>query len=387
MYNSGVTIWSGTIYLFMHKVGYSYGEINVYLALFWIITFVAEIPSGYIADHFGYLHTIQFSAVIRAIGLLVLTIPFSNLAVLIISGILTALGDSLQSGTMASWIANKVRAENETVELSDIYATYNILSTPVSMVVGFIGANWLGNINLAYPLIAGSLLLLITAITLIFLLKYDSNNLARAREELKKFNLVKDVKSVIKKESTTFKLILLFLPIDFITYSPFTQWQLYFQHGHKIKTGFILVAIDLVGVLGSFAYKRFSKRKVGQLNIIVLAAFLAGIAIILSVSLTNFYYVSILFFLLHIAFYDVRLVAQDTLLQMNINTERSRATIISVNNALEAAVYVVILAINGYISDHFNIGVAWVILALIGMAMFAAALFVYNKSVKHSRDN
>lgn len=53
LYSLGVAVWSGTIYLFMHHIGYSYGEINFFLSIFWVVTFIAEIPSGFIADHLG----------------------------------------------------------------------------------------------------------------------------------------------------------------------------------------------------------------------------------------------------------------------------------------------------------------------------------------------
>lgn len=100
LYTVGVSLWSGTIYLFMRHVGYNYSQINLFLSIFWIVTFFAEIPSGYIADRFGYLKTVIVSAIIRAIGLLILVFSPFNLAYMVLSGILTAIGDSLQSGTM-----------------------------------------------------------------------------------------------------------------------------------------------------------------------------------------------------------------------------------------------------------------------------------------------
>ncbi|MCF1783549.1 hypothetical protein LZD76_03680 [Lactobacillus mulieris] len=53
LYSLGVAVWSGTIYLFMHHIGYSYGEINFFLSIFWVVTFIAEIPSGFILVAIG----------------------------------------------------------------------------------------------------------------------------------------------------------------------------------------------------------------------------------------------------------------------------------------------------------------------------------------------
>lgn len=34
LYTLGLSLWTGTIYLYMQQVGYSYGQINLFLALF-----------------------------------------------------------------------------------------------------------------------------------------------------------------------------------------------------------------------------------------------------------------------------------------------------------------------------------------------------------------
>lgn len=39
LYNAALGIWSGTIYLFMRHIQYTYADINVFLSVFWIVTF------------------------------------------------------------------------------------------------------------------------------------------------------------------------------------------------------------------------------------------------------------------------------------------------------------------------------------------------------------
>ncbi|TDG64564.1 hypothetical protein C5L19_001310 [Lactobacillus delbrueckii subsp. jakobsenii] len=46
----------------------------------------------------------------------------------------------------------------------------------------------------------------------------------------------------------------------------------------------------------------------------------------------------------------------------------------SVANALDAGAEVVILAINGFLSDHYGIGFAWVSLAVLGLVIFLLAI-------------
>ncbi|MCR1900674.1 hypothetical protein [Ligilactobacillus apodemi] len=53
LYALGLSLWAATIYLYMQQIGYTYGQINLFLALFWLVTCVTEIPSGFLADHFN----------------------------------------------------------------------------------------------------------------------------------------------------------------------------------------------------------------------------------------------------------------------------------------------------------------------------------------------
>lgn len=311
LYTVGVSLWSGTIYLFMRHVGYNYSQINLFLSIFWIVTFFAEIPSGYIADRFGYLKTIIVSAIIRAIGLLILAFSPFNLAYMVLSGILTAIGDSLQSGTMDSWIANKSSIHHAKNELGSIYSGYRIIATPITMLATFVGANILGNINLQLPLIAGAFFLIITSLTMLPLLRYDSQNLQSNVRIWSSMNLVSDVKEAVKHERKTLGLILLLLPIAIISSGPLDQWQIYFQHGKYVNSGTISVFMTLSGMLAITIYNRFvSKKQIkdsNQMKLIVICSVMMAFTIWAVVMTKSYYYVSLTIFMIHTMFGSVEL--------------------------------------------------------------------------------
>lgn len=377
LYNFGVAVWSGTIYIFMHSIRYTYGEINLYLSIFWLVTFFSEIPSGYIADHFGYLRTVQISGIVRAAGLIILACSPRSLLALFGSGILTALGDSLMSGTMNSWIANKATKYQQKSNLGKIYSTYNFIYTPLNILAGFIGASYLANIDLKLPLLVGAAFLIATSLLLFLLLKYDSDNVIVHKKEAE-HNFINDVKVTVTKELPAFKLMVLFLPIAFITYGPIDQWQLYFQHGKQVKVGSILIAINCIGILSALLYRIYNNKKHHQLNLIFISAVLACFSIIATVLLNRMWLLSVILFLIHTLFCQMGQMTQQTLLQQSIVSESRRATIISVGNALDAAVSVIILAINGFISDHIGIGYAWLILAVVGIVLLALIYALYR---------
>lgn len=39
LYNAALGVWGGTIYLFMKHIHYTYADINIFLAIFGVVTF------------------------------------------------------------------------------------------------------------------------------------------------------------------------------------------------------------------------------------------------------------------------------------------------------------------------------------------------------------
>lgn len=93
---------------------------------------------------------------------------------------------------------------------------------------------------------------------------------------------------------------------------------------------------------------------------VMMAATLLGV-----VGLKNWYYGSLALFMLHTMFGSLENMLGGIVLQ---------TTIMSVANALDAGAEVVILAINGFLSDRYGIGFAWVSLAALGLLIFLLAI-------------
>lgn len=360
LYALGLSLWTGTIYLYMQQVGYSYGQINLFLALFWLVTCVAEIPSGFLADKFGALKMTFWSALFRGSGLLLLAIFDKHLVVLILSAILTALGDSLYSGTLTSWIVE--RTKNSELDQGKLFSHNYMLVSLVSFVGGYLEADQLGNIELRLPLISGAVILYVVGLVSLSLVRFDT---APKPPEPLRFTFERQI---WQKKRPLLETLILFLPLTFITVGPYNQWQLYFQRGPEIKTRLILVGINLAGMLGAFAFNWSAKLswKTEQL-------FLAHVvALCLSVWLLIYssYYLALAFMWLHVALCESTEVLQTKLLHEKI-TDDLRTTWVSGNNTLEALVTTVALALNGFLADHFGLALAWVV-GYSGMGFLAA---------------
>ena len=354
LYALGLSLWAGTIYLYMKQVGYSYGQINLFLALFWLVTCLTEIPSGFFADMFGALKLTFLSSLFRGSGLLFLALFEHNLTILVLSAILTAVGDSFYSGTLTAWIVEKTKKTD--LDQNKLFSHNYMLVSLVSFIGGYFGADFLGNFELKVPLICGAFILYVTGILALSLTRFEPES--KPRKKIVKFD-----HNVWQKKRPLFETFVLFLPLTFVTVGPYNQWQLYFQHGTTIKTGLILVGINLCAILGAIVFG-FLVRLNLQAEKLFLAHVLA-LCISVWIMIYSPYYLALIFMWLHVALCSSAEVLQTKLLHEKI-TDDLRTTWVSVNNTLEALVTTLALALNGFLADHFGLATAWGGGALLG---------------------
>lgn len=375
LYAAGLGVWSGTIYIYMKHIHFTYGQINLFLTVFWITTFFSELPSGIIADTFGRLETVIVSTIIRAIGLLILTVSSANILILLFSAFLTGLGESLYSGAPDSWLVDKMQEMGLESTFGNIYSKTTFFTSITSLISGYIGANWLAHLSLKLPLIVGSMILLAIIPILLIIITRDGEPKPKKKIRFHKINFKASLKSMyqilkeglkeIKGNRNILKYLLAFLPITLIVTGPFNQWQLFFPtSGKLINTGNILIGINVMGIIGSYLAKYFLSGSKNKLIVLTILTFLNATTVILSV-LFNRNYLSVIFLWLHILFVSSDEVSRYSVLQLLIKS-KARSTLISLKNTLEAAMTIIALGINGFLSDRFGIGVAWVVLALVG---------------------
>ena len=380
LYAGGLGIWSGTIYLYMKHIGYTYGQINLFLVVFWIISFFTEIPMGMLADKYGQLRIGMFSCVVRALGLIGIVMANLGIFYLMIGACLTAIGQSLYSGSLDSWIVNK--SKEISIDLDSIFAKKSTAVTITTTLFGYIGSQYLGNAGLQYPLIVGAILLIFPVPLFIYLdykLKDSYGNSLKHRKMVASLKNIKCDKGIIIY-------FLMLLSVLFITTNPYNQWQLFFQKNScHIQTGYILVAINLVSILGAYLMN-FIKFK-NKVFLFGVQIFVMMIFLVLAVLCkTRQELVSISFFLIHTLVTASNEVTQYGLLQKKITSNEVRTTITSAYNCIESLISILVIAIDGFISNKLGIGIGWIILGIFGIGLFVL-LSYWNHRIEVTKNN
>ncbi|WP_427108069.1 MFS transporter [Lysinibacillus xylanilyticus] len=382
LYNLGIVIFSATIYLYLENIGYTLSEISLFISLFWLISFVTEIPSGMISDSFGRRNTMLLSCLIRAAGLLFLFISEGELIYLILGAVLTSIGETLKSGTLDSWLVESVNKINSDEQLDKIFSMNGIIGKTLGMAGGFIGAQFLGNINLSYPIITGAVLLCITAI---FVASFLKNENTKVKEKLQFnkvykefFNSFSEGIRYFRKNKSFSYLVVSFLPLTIILAGPSNQWQLFFQGENKsIITGYLWIFIGLMSIIGTWFIGRLPQLEKKRMNILIINVIVNSISIAV-LTMIESYIAAFALFLVHVFITAGDEIIRITALHKNIKNE-NRATIISFYYTLEAIFTIVGLVLVGVLSDYFNMNIAWFTCALLGFVIALPTMILAKK--------
>lgn len=386
LYNISISLFSAIIYLYMESIGHTLSEINLFISVFWIVSFVSEIPSGIFSDSFGRRNTMVISCMIRGVGLFLLFLDDRNLIVLIISSILAALGSALCSGTMTSWVFDEVKKWDADYDFNKIFSYSSFFNGTISLVVGYAGAQILGKMNLGYPIVLSGISLVLTAVFTMLLIENDRTNensihLSNAFTEYK--NTFIDSIHFAKENRMYLLACIAFTSVAIITTAPFNQWQIYFKDDSLgIISGYIHIFLSLFAMAGAYFASRIKSKH--SISFFLYSNVLICITLVLSVCIKNLWY-SLVFFLLHVFLMTAEEVVMFTYLNSFLN-DQTRTTLLSFYYTLEALVTVFVMNFSSFISNFVGLGNTWIVLCGIGISVVIPIYIMLRKSQQPSEN-
>jgi len=159
---SASVIW-GINTLFLLDAGLNIFEVFLANAAFTAGNFLFEIPTGVVADSLGRRVSFLLCAAtlcITTIAYVVLSWIGAGVVLFMIVSAMMGLGFTFYSGAVEAWIVDGLKQTGYKDSLEKVFSKGSIVSS-TAMLIGTIGGGVLGNIDLAYPYILRSLLLII----------------------------------------------------------------------------------------------------------------------------------------------------------------------------------------------------------------------------------
>ena len=137
---TALSFFNPILYIYLLSKDFSFTEVGLYLSIFWLASFMTELPCGAITDNIGAKNSILLSVVFRVVGLILLL--SNSLILLYISAILSAIAESFQSGTLTSWLINVNNKNNEEIDIDKVLSRNSLYSLFFSAVIGFVSAKY-----------------------------------------------------------------------------------------------------------------------------------------------------------------------------------------------------------------------------------------------------
>ena len=378
LFTVALSFFNPILYIYLLSKDFSFAEVGLYLSIFWLVSFMTELPCGAITDNIGAKNSILLSSVFRIIGLILLL--SNSLILLYISAILSAIATSFQSGTLTSWLVNVNNKNNEEIDIDKVLSRSSLYALFFSAVIGFISAKY---VYVYYKSL--SIILSMTVFVISFLFTYIfMQNLEQTQkisvEKIKdSFVTVKNsLKETLYVKSSVFLMILFVIP-SILDLGPSNQWQAVFEKLDVDIIGYIWIGISVSGMLGSLIYEKLSN-KLSKLRILYFFV-VANIGMLLMFVFIQNVYAKFVLFMIYIVFFTLMSIQVSVFMHKYlVKSDENRTTTVSIFYTFESIIVAILLSVNGVLTDKVGIENTWLaFMALVGVIILSFMLVKLKK--------
>ena len=382
LYNILVTValsfFNPILYIYLLSKDFSFAEVGLYLSIFWLASFMTELPCGAITDNIGAKNSILLSSVFRIIGLILLL--SNSLILLYISAILSAVAESFQSGTLISWLVNASNKNNEEINIDKILSRNSLYALFFSAIVGFISAKYVYVYHKSLSVILSMIVFIISLfITLLFMKNLEKTQKISVEKIKDSFVTVKNsLKETLYVKSSVFLMILFVIP-SILDLGPSNQWQAVFEKLDADIIGYIWIGISVSGMLGSLIYEKLSN-KLSKLRILYFFV-VVNIGMLLMFIFIQNVYAKFVLFMIYIVFFTLMSIQVSVFMHKYlVKSDENRTTTVSIFYTFESIIVAILLSVNGVLTDKVGIENTWLaFMALVGVIILSFMLVKLKK--------
>ena len=382
LYNILLTValsfFNPILYIYLLSKDFSFAEVGLYLSIFWLASFMTELPCGAITDNIGAKNSILLSSVFRVIGLILLL--SNSLILLYISAILSAVAESFQSGTLISWLVNVSNKNNEEINIDKILSRNSLYALFFSAIVGFISAKYVYVYHKSLSVILSMIVFIISLfITLLFMKNLEKTQKISVEKIKDSFVTVKNsLKETLYVKSSVFLMILFVIP-SILDLGPSNQWQAVFEKLDVDIIGYIWIGISVSGMLGSVIYEKLSN-KLSKLRILYFFV-VVNIGMLLMFVFIQNVYAKFVLFMIYIVFFTLMSIQVSVFMHKYlVKSDENRTTTVSIFYTFESIIVAILLSVNGVLTDKVGIENTWLaFMALVGVIILSFMLVKLKK--------
>ena len=378
LFTVALSFFNPILYIYLLSKDFSFAEVGLYLSIFWLVSFMTELPCGAITDNIWAKNSILLSSVFRIIGLILLL--SNSLILLYISAILSAVAESFQSGTLISWLVNASNKNNEEINIDKILSRNSLYALFFSAVIGFISAKYVYVYYKSLSIILSMAVFVISFLfTYIFMQNLEQTQKISVEKIKDSFVTVKNsLKETLYVKSSVFLMILFVIP-SILDLGPSNQWQAVFEKLDVDIIGYIWIGISVSGMLGSVIYEKLSN-KLSKLRILYFFV-VVNIGMLLMFIFIQNVYAKFVLFMLYIVFFTLMSIQVNVFMHKYlVKSDENRTTTVSIFYTFESIIVAILLSVNGVLTDKVGIENTWLaFMALVGVIILSFMLVKLKK--------
>lgn len=375
---TALSFFNPILYIYLLSEDFSFTEVGLYLSIFWLASFMTELPCGAITDNIGAKNSILLSVVFRVVGLILLL--SNSLILLYISAILSAIAESFQSGTLTSWLVNVNNKNNEEIDIDKVLSRSSLYSLFFSALIGFVSAKYVYVYYKSLSIILSMSVFIISFLfTYLFMQKLEQTQKISIENLKGSIVTVKNsLKETLYVKSSVFLMVLFVIP-SILDLGPSNQWQAVFEKLDADIIGYVWIGISVSGMFGSVIYEKLSN-KLSKLRILYFFV-IVNLGMLLMFIFIQNVYAKFILFMLFIVFFTLMSIQVNVFMHKYlVKSDENRTTTVSIFYTLESIIVAVLLSVNGVLTDKVGIENTW--LVFIGMVGVIILSFMFVKLKK-----
>ena len=376
---TALSFFNPILYIYLLSEDFSFTEVGLYLSIFWLASFMTELPCGAITDNIGAKNSILLSVVFRVVGLILLL--SNSLILLYISAILSAIAESFQSGTLTSWLVNVNNKNNEEIDIDKVLSRSSLYSLFFSAVIGFISAKYVYVYYKSLSIILSMSIFIISFLfTYLFMQKLEQTQKISIENLKGSIVTVKNsLKETLYVKSSVFLMILFVIP-SILDLGPSNQWQAVFEKLDADIIGYVWIGISVSGMFGSVIYEKLSN-KLSKLRILYFFV-IVNLGMLLMFIFIQNVYAKFILFMLFIVFFTLMSIQVNVFMHKYlVKSDENRTTTVSIFYTFESIIVAILLSVNGVLTDKVGIENTWLaFMAFVGVIILSFMFIKLKKS-------
>ena len=376
---TALSFFNPILYIYLLSEDFSFTEVGLYLSIFWLASFMTELPCGAITDNIGAKNSILLSVVFRVVGLILLL--SNSLILLYISAILSAIAESFQSGTLTSWLVNVNNKNNEEIDIDKVLSRSSLYSLFFSALIGFVSAKYVYVYYKSLSIILSMSVFIISFLfTYLFMQKLEQTQKISIENLKGSIVTVKNsLKETLYVKSSVFLMILFVIP-SILDLGPSNQWQAVFEKLDADIIGYVWIGISVSGMFGSVIYEKLSN-KLSKLRILYFFV-IVNLGMLLMFIFIQNVYAKFILFMLFIVFFTLMSIQVNVFMHKYlVKSDENRTTTVSIFYTLESIIVAVLLSVNGVLTDKVGIENTWLVfIGMVGVIILSFMLIKLKES-------